>query len=299
MSGRSRNPSPRRSHPSKALLVAGAAAALVFLYGVYTWMGSGSVAKTSAVRGSGGHLERFHTWKTRSFVDIPPEVLSRAKDAKIEERTLSFNVDGLALTVFFREVGATRTGSSSGGFSILLLHGAYSSSDVWVKTKTLHLLAALGYRTIAVDLPGWAQSKNSKLEKYQFANFLQRFIEQEKLGRPVIVSPSMSGSYAIPFMMQPEPSSCHERMRAYVPLAPVSTELYKDSEYHRCEIPVMIVYGTKDKTLGLTSVGHLRNMPNSEIFPMEGAGHANYEERPHEWNRLFYNFLLALKSEAE
>lgn len=56
--------------------------------------------------------------------------------------------------MFFREVGATRTGSSSGGFSILLLHGAYSSSDVWVKTKTLQLLAALGYRTIAVDLPG-------------------------------------------------------------------------------------------------------------------------------------------------
>jgi len=61
------------------------------------------------------------------------------------------------------------------------------------------------------------------------------------------------------------------------------------------QIPVMIVYGTKDKTLGLESVGNLRNMPNSEIFPMEGAGHANYEERPDQWHRLLYNFLLAVE----
>jgi len=61
------------------------------------------------------------------------------------------------------------------------------------------------------------------------------------------------------------------------------------------QIPTMIVYGTKDKTLGLVSVGNLRNMPNSEIMPMEGAGHANYEERPDEWHRLLYNFLLAVE----
>jgi len=61
------------------------------------------------------------------------------------------------------------------------------------------------------------------------------------------------------------------------------------------QIPTMIVYGTKDKSLGLESVGSLRNMPNSEIMPMEGAGHANYQEKPNEWHRLLYNFLLAVQ----
>jgi len=65
------------------------------------------------------------------------------------------------------------------------------------------------------------------------------------------------------------------------------------------QIPVMIVYGTKDVSLGLQSVGHLRNMPNSEIFPMEGAKHANYEERPDEWNQLLYNFILALQRDSD
>jgi len=65
------------------------------------------------------------------------------------------------------------------------------------------------------------------------------------------------------------------------------------------QVPTMIVYGTKDKTLGLESVGNLRNMPNSEIMPMEGAGHANYEEKPDEWHRLLYNFLLAVEPKQQ
>jgi len=65
------------------------------------------------------------------------------------------------------------------------------------------------------------------------------------------------------------------------------------------QVPTMIVYGTKDKTLGLESVGNLRNMPNSEIMPMEDAGHANYEEKPGKWHRLLYNFLLAVAVEQK
>jgi abhydrolase domain-containing protein 14 len=56
----------------------------------------------------------------------------------------------------------------------------------------------------------------------------------------------------------------------------------------------MIVYGTKDTQLGLLSVGNLRNMPNSEIQEMKDAKHAAYEERPAEWHRLLFNFLLAV-----
>ena len=59
----------------------------------------------------------------------------------------------------------------------------------------------------------------------------------------------MSGSYAIPFMMEPEPGSCHERMRAYIPLAPVSTGLYKDFEYHRCEVGYLTCYSPLDEVL--------------------------------------------------
>ena len=53
----------------------------------------------------------------------------------------------------------------------------------------------------------------------------------------------------------------------------------------------MIVYGTKDTKLGLSSVGDLRNLANNEIFPMEKAGHACVREKPEEWHTLLFNFL--------
>jgi len=57
------------------------------------------------------------------------------------------------LNIFYRTV----TGASQvGNFNpvVVLLHGASSSSQVWNKLKTLHLIAAVGHRAIAVDLPG-------------------------------------------------------------------------------------------------------------------------------------------------
>ena len=43
---------------------------------------------------------------------------------------------------------------AASGISVLLLHGAAFTSKNWVETQTLNLLGALGYRALAVDLPG-------------------------------------------------------------------------------------------------------------------------------------------------
>lgn len=64
------------------------------------------------------------------------------------------------------------------------------------------------------------------------------------------------------------------------------------------QTPTMIVYGTLDKDLGLVSLGNLRNMRNSEIFPIEKAKHPAYLDNPEKWHMLLYNFLLAVEREA-
>lgn len=63
------------------------------------------------------------------------------------------------------------------------------------------------------------------------------------------------------------------------------------------QIPTMIVYGTKDTTLGPTSTNDLRNLANNEIFPMEGAKHPCYLDDPDYWHKILYNFLKSVERE--
>ncbi len=58
----------------------------------------------------------------------------------------------------------------------------------------------------------------------------------------------------------------------------------------------MIVCGSKDKTLGVSSVRNLRELPNAEVCMMEDAGHACYMNKPDEWHKLLYNFITQLEA---
>lgn len=53
------------------------------------------------------------------------------------------------MKIFYRE--AVGTGKKP---PVVLLHGASSSSEVWVKIGTMQLIAAMGHTAVAIDLPG-------------------------------------------------------------------------------------------------------------------------------------------------
>lgn len=75
-----------------------------------------------------------------------------------------------------------------------------------------------------------------------------------KLKRPVIVSASMSGSFALPYLMNPEPDTCSERLRGFIPLAPVATEKFSHAAYHRCEVRPLAVQNSINKNICSLSV---------------------------------------------
>ena len=267
-------------------IIAVGAIGIVTVYALYSvW--SGPIEKT--VKPAVIVKSDSDTWKTQNLIDIPEKILK--KSVEVTERYTEISYEEQTLKIYLKEVNA---GAKDVIPNILFLHGMAFSSQNWEDIKTLQLVGAMGLRAVAIDLPRFGKSKDTgKIDDK--GKFLKNLIEKEQLGKPIIVSPSMSGSFSIPYIMEPKPQTCADRLFAFIPVAPANTEAYKHPQYHRCEIPVMIVYGTKDKGLGLDSTGNLRNMPNNEIFPMEKAGHPSYIDKPDEWNRLLYNFLLAME----
>lgn len=124
-----------------------------------------------------------------------------------------------ALAIARREIvvhGTTIVYRSAGASSaprVLLLHGAEYSSKSWEELGTLALLAANGYRAIAIDLPGFGESQAAEIDA---ECFLLELCEALSIAKCALTSPSMSGRLA--FLFVPLHS---ERVGAFIPIAPV------------------------------------------------------------------------------
>lgn len=217
--------------------------------------------------------------------DVPQAILNLKSSIKTFDFFLDVNVK--KKTIVTKVVEAKPLQGWKHVF--VFLHGASSSSKIWVELESLKLVAALGHRAIAVDLPGWGGS-GEKLTEVSNRQYLEALLKALNTTRPVIVTPSMSGSFSIPFMMEPSSETCHERLRGIISLAPVATGLFQHSQYFRCQIPAMIVYGSLDKKLGLQALGNLRNMPRKRMYVQKDAGHPSYIDKPAEWNNLLYHY---------
>ena len=80
---------------------------------------------------------------------------------------------------------------------------------------------------------GYGKSKEESVEDK--GKFLHDFMKAINMDRPVIVSPSMSGSFALPYLLS-EPLTSTDRARGYIPVAPITTENYTDEQYRQCTV---------------------------------------------------------------
>ena len=87
--------------------------------------------------------------------------------------------------------------------------------------------------TVAVVI-GFGQSEKARFRKTR--DFVEQFTKEVNLDRPVLVSASMSGNFAMPFLLQPKASTCTERVRGFVPIAPAKVTAYSSSNYSSCKV---------------------------------------------------------------
>ena len=165
----------------------------------------------------------------------------------------------------------------------LFLHGARFSSATWIELGTLEHVAAAGHRAVAVDLPGYGESGAVESEP---AVFLGALIDALDLGRPVLVSPSMSGAFALPFV-----TSWPERVAGFVPVGVAGSESYED-RFEGLDLPTLVFWGGDDRVFPLERGRALaERIPDAELVVLEGASHPCYLDRPDEFHERLAAFL--------
>lgn len=187
--------------------------------------------------------------------------------------------------IFYREVLPLHQPCRA---EVVLLHGKAFNSHTWEQLGTLQLLSRRGYRAVALDLPGFGNSAPSKEASTEAgrAELLRRVLQDLEVKNVVLVSPSLSGRYALPFLIHG-----HHQLHGFVPIAPTSTQNYTQKQFWAVKTPTLIVYGELDHVLAQESLRQLRHLPNHSVVKLHNAGHACYLHKPQDFHLVLLAFL--------
>lgn len=188
----------------------------------------------------------------------------------------SFDMRLAGSKVHFLQAGAGPT-------TVLLLHGGRFSSENWREIGTLELLARQGFRALAIDLPGFGQSEESKIPAERFLASILPLVTD----RPVIVvTPSMSGRFAFPLLLR-RPAF----VAGLVSLAPVQISENLD-ELRGSPLPALVMWGEKDAVISpRLSRALAEALPNSRRIEVSGGTHPFYLDTPETFHRELLIFL--------
>jgi len=169
--------------------------------------------------------------------------------------------------------------------AVLLLHGANFSSQTWRDLGTLERLAEADLRAVAVDLPSFGESTGTLVGP---AEFLLALLEALGIRQAVIVSPSMSGCFSLPFLERHA-----ERVAGYVPVAPACLDSLasRDPVEGPLSVPTLVLWGENDRILPPERAARLEELlPDSETVILPDAGHPCYLDRPERFHELLVGF---------
>lgn len=173
------------------------------------------------------------------------------------------------------------------GRAVLLLHGASFTAQTWEEIETLKTLAEAGFRAYAVDLPGFGKSDACSIP--DVAVWMKALCEALMVKAPIIVSPSMSGRFSLPFVIE-----YPDHVGGFVAVAPVGISKH-EMQLGQIICPVLAVWGEHDRTIPIEHADLLTLAVSSGrkvIIP--GGSHAPYMSDPDTFHRELLTFLAEL-----
>ena len=143
--------------------------------------------------------------------------------------------------------------------------------------------------------------------------YLTALFQVLKLEQVILIVPSMSGRFGLPFLVKHP-----ELVSGFVPVAPIATESVSQSQLQSLQVnffsfflsfnsrielivcsffkvPTLSIIGENDARLGRISLNNLKVIPNFQNVVLKNAGHAAYLDEPEKFHNLLFNFAQKLQ----
>lgn len=167
--------------------------------------------------------------------------------------------------------------------AILFLHGASFTAHTWQEIGTLTYFADRGFRAIAVDVPGYGKSQSINFPRREF---LLELLDGIQCDRPILVSPSMSGGYSLPFIARDA-----KKLSGFVAVAPVGINRYQEA-IAGISLPVLAIWGSNDRIVPPKYADLLVELfPQAKKVILLDAGHACYMKATSAFHQHLFAFL--------
>jgi abhydrolase domain-containing protein 14 len=159
-------------------------------------------------------------------------------------------------------------------------------AETWRELGTLEVLAGMGLRVLAVDMPGFGKSPASEAQPVEI---LARFFARQGLDRAILIGPSMGGRIALEFAIG------HPQRIAGLVLVGAVGVAENRTGLAAITSPSLIVWGGDDQISPLANseilLTELKNAQR-EIYP--GAPHPCYLTQPDRWHASLRAFFTNL-----
>ncbi len=170
--------------------------------------------------------------------------------------------------------------------TVLLLHGMRFNVETWRELGTIELLARQGYRALALDLPGYGESEATELPPSKVLSSLLPLLTQRPV---VIVSPSMSGRFSFPLLVDRS-----SYVAGFIPVAPAAIDRYLP-QLQGSKVPTLIFWGRNDRLVPVKQGERLNGaLADSRLVVLEDASHPCYLDKPLDFHRELLQFLRGL-----
>jgi len=163
------------------------------------------------------------------------------------------------------------------GSPVIFLHGYAFTSDIWREINVLEHLIRNDIPYVAVDMPYGKKSKcTPHTGDFEPNLTIVKELASKFDNPPVLVGASLGGTIALRYSIDYPVNG----LLLIAPARALEKELIEKYGNGHVNIPIRIIYGTKDSLISKQEMIELSKLLNAELEVYEGAKHPAYLDFP-------------------